>query len=100
MNAKRPGLDDPYDWIRWWTSLHRSESFIRELAALVLTALEDPSFVEGPSSYVIEVDDAVATISVVIEAIVEQFPKGRIFHVVRIWSDGDQLPPWLLDRNG
>jgi len=60
MNSKKPGVDDPYDWIGWWSDLHHSESFYPDLTRLL-----------------------------------EQFPGGRILHVVSIRSNGDPLPPFV-----
>ncbi len=94
MSNKKPGVDDPYDWIGWWSDLHHSESFFPDLTRHALEALEDP-FAEGPDSRTWSVDDGDGRVDVKVEYLLEQFPGGRILHVVSIRSNGDPLPPFV-----
>ena len=90
------GLHDPDGWRERWLSLHPSDRFTGELARLAIRSIEDPHSDVGPGSEVLEFDEGGERFEVRVNYLVEQFPKGRVFHVLSMLSEGDPLP--LLDR--
>jgi hypothetical protein len=98
MSTKEPGIHDADDWISYWTSLHRSDLFWGAFNSLALRRLEGDALAEGVGSETLTVDDGGLLIEVEVKYLVEQFPKGRIFHVVSIRSPGDPLPPPVSDK--
>ena len=95
--STRPGLHDPDDWLGWWQSLHHSDLLPGELARLALRQIESPDFEEGPGVAVLRFAEGGRTVEVRVDYLMEQFPAGRIFHVLSIRSEGDPLPP-VADR--
>lgn len=93
MSTKEPGIHDADGWITYWTSLHRSDLFWGEFNSLALRRLEGDALAEGVGSDILTVDDDGQPIEVEVKYVVEQFPRGRIFHVVSIRSPGDPQPP-------
>ena len=90
-------LYDPDGWREWWGSLHDSETCDPLLAVFAKGCLEDPRLAEGVGSKILEVDDGDGRVDVEIKYALKDYPKGRVFHVLSIRSDGDPLPPPVMD---
>lgn len=91
MGEGRIGLSDPDDWRRWWARFHDSEECDPKLAVF---ARDLP---EGVGSVVLNVDDGEFRVDAEVPYAIEEYPTGRVLHVLAIQSPGDLLPPWLVD---
>lgn len=91
---KRPGLSDPDDWIGWWLDLHPSDLLPGEIANLALRCLASDSAEDGAGLEVLRFSEGEDEYEVTVSYLVEQFERGRIFHVLSIRSEGDPLPPF------
>lgn len=90
------GVNDPDGWIPYWLSLHNSAYFAGKFTELVTECLAEP-FEDGAGSSVLRFrEDDGTGIEVEVKYLLEQFPKGRVFHVDSIRSPGDRLPPFAL----
>ena len=93
---KKPvGLDDPDDWINRWLGLHKSALFYGYLVQLAASRLEDPTLPDGPGTEILHYFEAAEEFAVRIDYALEDFAKGRVFHVLSIRSAGDPLPPFV-----
>ena len=84
----------------WWLSLHRSDHFWPQIAVLAVRSLEREPFREGVGSEILaieETDDGGA-LAVEVKFVLEQFPKGWIFHILSIRSEGDPWPPFAANE--
>ena len=97
MSSTQPGVHDVEGWIPYWTTLHRSDRFWGEFNSLAISRLSGDALAEGAGAEIFAVDDDDQEIEVEIKYLVEQFAKGRIFHVLSIRSPGDPPPPWISD---
>lgn len=86
-------LHDPDDWINYWLSLHPSELFYGELAQFALACLHGPSSEDGPGTGTLRFTEGDQLFEVEVEYVLEQFPNGRVLHVLSIRCEGDPLPP-------
>jgi hypothetical protein len=46
----------------------------------------------------LNVDDGEVRVDVELRYALEEYPTGRVLHVLSIQSPGDPRPPWLRDR--
>jgi len=88
------GLNDPDLWRERWHALHVSDEFDGELGVLAYTLLTSADFEEGLGSVTLDVDDGNQRVDVEVKYFMEQFPEGRILHVLSILSPGDPRPPF------
>ncbi|MEX1047612.1 MAG: hypothetical protein WD757_07350 [Actinomycetota bacterium] len=79
---KRPGLSDPDDWIGWWLQLHPSDLFYGEVARLALRCISDKQFQEGPGVETLSFVEGDQSFEAEVTYLLEQFPAGRILHVL------------------
>lgn len=98
MGEGRIGLSDPDDWRGWWGRFHDSEECDPKLAVFARDLLVDPSVPEGVGSVMLNVDDGEVRVDVELRYALEEYPTGRVLHVLSIQSPGDPRPPWLRDR--
>jgi hypothetical protein len=92
---KRPGVNDPDGQIMGWLARHNPGYFPQLFNELVLHQLSDSAFSDGASgketlSYVDPVEGE--AVEVEVRFLLEAFPRGRIFHVLSVWSPGDPSP--------
>jgi hypothetical protein len=83
----------------WWLSLHYSALFWPEVAVFADRCLQEEPFQDGAGSATLVVGDTDAdgALEVELKYVLEQFPRGRIFHILSIHSDGDPWPPYAIE---
>ncbi len=91
--SERIGINDPDDWIGWWLTHHPSAMFAGEFTRLATALLNDQGVVGEPGIEVLRFREAGVQQEVEVRSIVEEFPGGRVLHVLSIRSEGDPLPP-------
>src|SRR4051794_23170357 len=96
--SDQPALYDPDDWLGWWKELHPDGDLLRgAVGHLALRALAGQAIEDAVGSEVLEVADSLAgkTFKATVEYVVQQRPRGRVFHLVSLRGVGDPDPPWL-----
>jgi len=91
--SDKVSIHDPDDWINWWKRFHRSDLFYGELAYLALDKLTADVMPDGPSIAMLRFSESGEDFEVEVRYLLEDFPRGRVFHVLSIRSEGDPLPP-------
>src|SRR3954454_23252839 len=90
----RPGISDPDGWIPRWISRHGADRFPEYLNGLVRRELTDPAFEHlALRTATLRFGDAGGLVVVDVTYVLEQFDRGRIFHVLSLWSPGDPNSP-------
>lgn len=88
--AGRYGLHDPSNWIDRWQTLHGSQLLAGEISRLALSLLESDAFFDSAIGRTrLRFVDQGRLFEPEIVYVLEQWPAGRILHVLAIRSAGD-----------
>lgn len=90
-----PGIYDADDWLNTWKARHptANDEFVGRFSRFALAWLTDPSFSEGPGRQIFTVTEVDQQIEVMVEYLLEEYPSGKVLHILSIRSPGDPPTP-------